>query len=61
MPTSSPITASSLASARRAGAPISRTAARDGLPTTTGRAPAALAIAAVIIAPRLKIGPFAPA
>ena len=56
---SSPITASS-----RDGTPsrslISRTAARDGLPTTIGRAPVTFAIAAVTIAPRLKIIPFAP-
>ena len=58
--TSSPTTAISAAGtpSRRS---ISRTAAREGLPTTIGRAPLAFAIAAVTIAPRLKIGPFAPA
>ena len=57
---SSPITAisSERTPSRR---PISRTAACEGLPTTTGRAPLAFAIAAVIIAPRLRIGPSAPA
>ena len=37
------------------------TAARDGLPRTLGRTPETLAMAAVIIAPRLKMIPLAPA
>ena len=40
---------------------ISFTAAREGLPTIVGRRPLAFAMAAVTIAPRLKMGPFAPA
>ena len=58
--TSSPTTAMSC-EGRPSRASSSRTAARDGLPTTSGRAPVAFAIAAVSIAPRLKIGPSAPA
>ena len=60
IPRSSPITAISLVGmpSRVASA---ATAARDGLPRTRGRAPVTLAIAAVIIAPRLKIIPLAPA
>lgn len=37
-----------------------RTAIREGLPTTMGRFPVAFTSAAVTIAPRLKIIPFAP-
>ena len=60
IPRSSPITASSavgMPSRRRSSA----TAARDGLPSTRGRAPVTLAIAAAIIELRLKIIPLAPA
>ncbi len=60
MPRSSPITASSCG-----GAPsrslIASSAACEGLPTMTGSVLLAFAIAAAVIAPRLKIGPFAPA
>ncbi len=60
MRTSSPVTSRSADGTPRR-ALTSRTAARDGLPTTVGRTSAAFAIAAVTIAPRLKIGPSAPA
>jgi hypothetical protein len=39
----------------------SATAAREGLPTTRGRPPLTFAIAAVTIAPRLKMMPSPPA
>ena len=56
---SSPITATSWD-----GTPsrslTSRTAACDGFPTTTGRAPVTRAMPAVTIAPRLKMIPLAP-
>ena len=57
---SSPITAISAAGIPRCVS-IAFTAAREGLPTIVGRLPLALAMAAVTMAPRLKIGPFAPA
>ena len=60
MPTSSPITAiCSVGMPSRVR--ISSTAAREGLPTIRGRFAVTLAIAAVTIAPRLKMIPFAPA
>ena len=34
---------------------------REGLPTIVGRRPLAFAMAAVTMAPRLRMGPFAPA
>ena len=40
---------------------IASTAAREGLPTIVGRLPLAFAMAAVTMAPRLRMGPFAPA
>ena len=57
---SSPITTRSR-DGTRTRSEIARSAAREGFPTTTGRAPVTFAIAAVSIAPRLKIGPSAPA
>ena len=59
IPMSSPITATSVVGTP-SRTPISSTAARDGLPTTIGRAPVTRAIPAVTIAPRLKMIPFAP-
>jgi hypothetical protein len=60
IPTSSPTTAID-AAATPSRVVTSRNAAREGLPTTVGRRPEAFAIAAVTIAPRLKIGPSRPA
>ena len=57
---SSPTTAIE-ASGTPSRAPTSAIATRDGLPTTVGRRPEAFAIAAVTMAPRLRIGPSAPA
>ena len=60
MVTSSPITATSSVGTPRRSRTVS-SAASDGLPTMTGSTLLAFASAAVTIAPRLKIGPFAPA
>ena len=60
IPRSSPITAMSLVGMPRR-ALTSATAAREGLPRIRGRAPVTLAMAAVIMAPWLKIIPLAPA
>ena len=39
---------------------VASTATSDGFPTTIGAVSVTLAIAAAVIAPRLKIRPFAP-
>ena len=57
---SSPITAISLPRTPTCSSTV-RIAAREGLPTMTGRVLLAFASAAVVIAPRLRIGPSAPA
>ena len=60
IPRSSPITAiCDVGTPSRS--PTSAIAGREGLPSTRGRAPVTFAIAAVTIAPRLKMIPFAPA